>query len=181
MKIVKSFFGGGGATTQGQNQTPEEETKGAAGTDVTTMGNMTMDQSYAAQNLSARGDQRRKHKGKKEIENIYVTLIVTNNNDIMQINQIFEEARIHAEQNDPNAQVLQFYEDSLLEFMITMDRIHSYTFGTNTKDKDNCPICKKHRIDQKGAQRKCKCGPDVYLVYAFKFDKIGSKNNSQQG
>ena len=43
------FFGGGGATTQGQNQTPNEETKGAAaGTDNTTMGNMTMDQSYAA-------------------------------------------------------------------------------------------------------------------------------------
>lgn len=75
--------------------------------------------------------------------------------------------------------MMQFYEDSLLEFIITMKRVHSYAEKGSKLSEVSCPICKKARIDPKPASRKCKCGPDVYLVYAFKFNKIGSKNNSQ--
>lgn len=69
--------------------------------------------------------KRNKRRGKSQTEQIYVTLVTTSINDSMLINQFLDEAKIWVEQSDPEAEdVLNFYEDKLLEYSMVMQHIH---------------------------------------------------------
>lgn len=163
-KIV-SYFGGGAAAA-----TPE------ATPDETTGGNpdATQDLNASAANMKVVS----KKKGrKKQMESIYVTLVVTSINDSMLINQFLDEAKIHCEQSDPNADVLNFYEDLLLEYAMVMRHIHKFVKQSDSKF---CPQCKKQRIEEKTQPRKCKCGPDNYVVYAYRIKDFGKGSSTVQ-
>ena len=138
-------------------------------------------------NTTAGADNQKRLRVKNEQS--YVTLIVPNLVDSVQIRAIFDEA-VTFDSEDDDEEVEKKTEEDLLVNHILLETINSSVKSKTGKDKVNlrgkCPFCRNSRIKDKTEALAKRCMCSYHLVYAFKMKserplKVVSKSKQRGG